>query len=54
MIIEGRPDEADLGPDDYDFDPPDLPEIDEEFEPWENQSIEIGLFQCCDGLRYRI
>ena len=34
MITESGPDEAGLGPDDYDFDPPDLPEIDEEFEPW--------------------
>ena len=34
MITESGPDEAGLGPDDYDFDPPDLPEIDKEFEPW--------------------
>ena len=35
MIIEGKPGEIDFGPDDYDMDPPDCPETDEEFEPWE-------------------
>jgi hypothetical protein len=35
MLIESSPDDLDLGPDHYDMDPDDCPNLDEEFEPWD-------------------
>ena len=33
MIIEGKPEDVDFGPEHYDIDPADCPNLDEELEP---------------------
>ena len=45
MIIEGHPDEADFGPEHYDIDPADCPNLMKNWSRRTNPSMASGWFQ---------